>query len=242
MTNIRQIGRKGFTLVELLVIAPVLMVTIIIMMTFLFDQFGQLTQEGSRLRLVTESQLVTLSMQDDVFFASAFMSSLNPGLVDVHEPSGGWANDTDPQTLIVSVPALTGSNRDPDRQPVYVDTEGCEAEVLETNAPLLNNVIYFAEGTNLYKRTVSAPEGVATCGTSYDKQTCPEASATEECRMDVLLTDKLNKFEITYYDSDNTEVSDPEVAKRIKVDVELKDRAFAEDVYGNATITIKKLN
>ncbi len=60
--------------------------------------------------------------------------------------------------------------------------------------------------------------------------------------MDVLLTDKLNKFEITYYDSDNTEVSDPEVAKRIKVDVELKDRAFAEDVYGNATITIKKLN
>lgn len=242
MTNIRQIGRKGFTLVELLVIAPVLMVTIIIMMTFLFDQFGQLTQEGSRLRLVTESQLVTLSMQDDVFFASAFMSSLNPGLVDVHEPSGGWTNDTDPQTLIVSVPALTGSNRDPDRQPVYVDTEGCEAEVLETNAPLLNNVIYFAEGTNLYKRTVSAPEGVATCGTSYDKQTCPEASATEECRMDVLLTDKLNKFEITYYDSDNTEVSDPEVAKRIKVDVELKDRAFAEDVYGNATITIKKLN
>ncbi len=237
-----QKNQKGFTLVELIVIAPVLMITIIIMMSFLFNQLGQLTQEGARLRMVTDAQLITLSMQDDVFFASAFMTTLNPGLSDTYEPSGGWTYSTTPETLIVSVPALTGSNRDVAREPVYVDTEGCEDEVIETNAPLLNNVIYFADGTNLYKRTVSAPSGVATCGTSYDKQTCPEANATATCPKDVLMTNRLNKFEVTYYDSDNTEVTDPEQAKRIKVDVELKDRAFAEDVYGNATITLKKLN
>ncbi len=238
----RDKNQGGFTLVELIVIAPILMVTVIIMMSFLFNQFGQLTQEGARLRMVTDAQLVVLSMQDDVFFASAFMTTLNPGLTDPHEPSGGWDYATTPQTLIVSLPALTGSNRDPNREPVYIDTEGCDEAVIETNAPLLNNVIYFAEGTNLYKRTVSAPEGVVTCGTSHDKQTCPEAFVTQDCPRDILLTDKLNEFTVTYFDSNNTEVTDPELAKRVKVDIELKDRAFAEDVFGNATITMKKLN
>lgn len=232
----------GFTLVELIVIAPILMITIVVLMGFLFNQFGQLTQEGARLKLVTDAQLITLSMQDDVFFASAFMGGLNPGLADVHEPEGGWTNATTPQTLIVSVPALTGSNRDPNRQAVYINSEGCEAENLELNAPLLHNVVFFVDGNRLYKRTISAPDDMATCGTPYDKQTCPEEFVTNDCPRDILLTDKLNLLEITYYDSNNNEVTDPEQARRIKVDVELKDRAFAEDIYGRASITMKKLN
>lgn len=238
----KYLGQRGFTLVELIVIAPILMLTIVVLMGYLFNQFGQLTQEGARLRLVTDSQLITLSMQDDVFFASSFMTTLNPGLSDAHEPSGGWTYDTTPQTLIVSVPALTGNNRDPNRDQVYINTEGCDDGVIETNAPLLNNSIYFVDGTNLYKRTVTTDGSVATCGTSYDKQSCPAEFASDDCQKDILLTDKLNKFEITYYDSSNDEVTNPEQAKRIKVDVELKDRAFAEDVFGNSTITIKKLN
>ncbi len=232
----------GFTLVELLVVAPVMILTIIVMMTYLFNQYGQLTQEGASLRLTTDSQLLTLSIQDDVFFASSFDSSSNPILDDPHEPSGGWNYDTDPETLIISLPALTKNNRDPEREPVYIDTVGCEAENIEQNSVLYNNVILFAEGTNLYKRTLSAPSNMATCGTSYEKQTCPEAEATETCPKDILLTDKLNAFDVEYFDSNNQAVTNPEQATRVKVSVELKDRAFAEDIYGTSSITLKRLN
>lgn len=238
----KSLAQDGFTLVELLVVAPVMIVTIVIMMSFLFNQFGQLTQEGAELRLVTDAQLITLTMQDDVFFASAFASEKNSNLEDAFAPSGGWQYDTDPDTFIISAPALTHSNRDPDREPVYINTEGCDPEVIGENSPLQNNVIYFADSTNLYKRTLTAPNSLATCGVSYEKQTCPEAQASSDCPKDVLLTDKLNAFEITYFDQDNNEVTVPEMAQRVKVDIELKDRAYAEDVYGRASISLKKLN
>jgi len=238
----RTLQNTGFTLVELLVIAPIMMVTIIVMMSYLFGQLGQLTQEGARIRLGTEAQTITFSMQDDLLFASSFNSSINPGLDDPHAPDGGWTDSTTPETLIVAVPALTTSNRDENRQPVYIDSVGCEAEVIEENAPLLNNVIYFAAGTNLYKRTLSAPADVATCGTSYEKQSCPEDYATEACPRDVLLSDKLDSFAVTYYDIDHSEVVEPDTAVAVKIDIQLKDRAFAEDVFGNSSITLRKLN
>lgn len=240
MTN--RLSNKGFTLVEVLVVAPVMILTIVIMMSFLFNQYGLLTQEGTRLRLVTDAQLITLNLQDDVFFASVFGSTKNSNLVDSYEPSGGWLYSTTPQTLILSGAALTKSNRDPTREPVYIDTLGCEPENKEQNDVLQNNIIVFAQGTELYKRTLTAPSSLSLCGSSFDKQTCPAEHVTASCSKDVLLTDKLDSFTVTYYDEGNVVVTTPEQAQRIKVSVRLKDRAYAEDVFGDANITLKKLN
>lgn len=234
--------QAGFTLVEILVVAPLMMVTIIVMMTYLFNQFGQLTQEGSRLRLTTDAQLITLSIQDDIYFASAFGSAKNSNLVDNYAPSGGWVHNTNPETLIISTAALTSSNRDADRKPVYINTVGCDESVVEDNSVLQNNIILFVSGGKLYKRILSAPVGMATCGTSFQKQTCPEANATQTCQKDILLSDKLHQFNVTYYDEENDEVSTPEQAHLVKIEVTLKDRAFAEDVYGSSNITLKRLN
>lgn len=239
---LRTKSSDGFTLVEVLVIAPIMILTIIVLMSFLFNQYGQLTQEGAQLRLTTDAQLITLTMQDDVFFASAFANELNSNLVDPYAPSGGWTYTTTPPTIIISAPAMTANHRDPDRQPVYINTEGCDPDVISQNGVLDNNIIYFAEGTNLYRRIVSAPSTMATCGVSFLKQTCPTTNATDTCPEDTLLTDKLSEFSVQYYDYDNTEVTIPEQAQRVKVSVTLKDRAFAEDVYGSSTITLKKLN
>jgi type II secretory pathway pseudopilin PulG len=236
------ITQKGFTLIEVLVVAPLMMMTIIIMMTYLFNLFGQLTQEGASLRLTTDAQLITLALQDDVYFANAFVSTNNAGLTDAYEPSGGWNYNTDPETLIISTPALTKNNRDPNRQPVYINTEGCEPENISANSFLYNNVIVFVSGTNLYKRILTSPTSMDTCGTSYDKQTCPENHSSTSCPKDILLSDKLDSFKVSYFDSNNTEVSTPEQAQLIKVEVQLKDRAFAEDIFGNSSITLKRLN
>jgi hypothetical protein len=181
-------------------------------------------------------------MQDDIFYADAFTSSLNSGLVDAYQPSGGWKPNTTPQTLIISTPALTANHRSDTRQPVFINTYGCSSDVLEDNAPLLNNVIYFANGSTLYKRIVTAPSTLATCGTSFFKQSCPTGHTSSTCEADRVVTTQLNSFTLTYYDQNNTVVTTPELASKVKVDLQLKDRAFAEDIYSSSSITLKKLN
>lgn len=233
---------SGFTLVELLVMAPIMIVTIVLLMSYMFDQFGQLTQQGAQINLQVDAQAITFSMQDDIFFASNFAKAINTNLSDTYQPSGGWNYNTTPQTLIISSLALTKSHRSADREPVYINTEGCDEATIMNNSELYNNIIYFADGTNLYKRILTAPGSVATCGTSYQKQSCPAANATTTCPPDRLLTDKLNSFTVTYLDTNNTVVSDPEVAERVKIDIQLKDRAFAEDIFSSSSITYRKLN
>lgn len=232
---------NGFTLIEVLIISPVVMLTIVITMSYLFNLYGQLTQQGSLINLNVEAQNITFSMQDDIFYANSFNTGLNDGLIDSHQPSGGWAHNTTPATLIISTPAQTENRRDENREPVFIDTMGCTTNLLE-NAPLYNNVIYFASGTNLYKRTITAPATMATCGTSFFKQTCPPGQTTATCTEDRLMTDKLNGFTVTYYDSSNAVTTTPEVATKVKVDLQLKDKAYAEEIFSNSSITLKRLN
>ncbi len=233
--------QDGFTLIEVLIISPVIMLTIVITMSYLFNLYGQLTQQGSLINLNVEAQNITFGMQDDIFYANSFNSGLNSGLVDAYQPSGGWKNNTTPGTLIISTPALTDNRRSENREPVFIDTEGCTTNLLD-NAPLYNNVIYFASGTNLYKRIVSAPSTTATCGSSFFKQTCPHGQTTSTCGEDRLMTDKLNNFTLTYYDSSNNVTTTPEIATKVKVELQLKDKAYAEDIFSTSSITLKRLN
>lgn len=238
----KRLNSSGFSLVELLILGPILMVTIVMTMSFLFGQYGQLTQQGALINLRTDAQTITFSMQDDVFFAANFAQTKNANLDDTYAPSGGWDYDTDPQTLIISTPALTDDHRSDDREPVYINTLGCDPGTVDQNDLLFNNIIYFVEGTTLYKRVLSAPASMSTCGTSHLDQTCPAANATESCQADVVMTDKLHEFNITYYTADNTVTTDPELAEKIVVDIELTDVAYAEDIYASSSVTMKRLN
>lgn len=239
----RKLQTAGFTLIEILIICPILMLVIAYTMNYLFGQYGQLTKQQGLVNLQLGVQEVTFSMQDDVFFSNAFTTTTNSNLSDPYAPSGGWKATTTPQTLILSTPALTSSHRDPNRKPVYINTVGCSPEAtLEQNDPLYNNTIFFVSGTNLYKRTLTAPSSLSTCGTSYLKQSCPADHANSTCPVDVLLTDKLSTFSITYYNGSNTVVSTPEQARKIKVTVTLHDKAFAEDIYATSTLTMRRVN
>jgi competence protein ComGC len=233
----------GFTLVELLVISPIIMVVTVGAVTFLFNQYGQVVKQDGQLNLQVESQNILFGLQDDLWYANQFASNLNDNLVDNYQPAGGWTNATTPPTMIVSTAALTKNRRDANRQPVYINESTCSpADGNGANSVLYNNVIYFAGGTNLYKRTVTSPASLATCGTSYYKQTCPADHTSSTCPQDVLLTDHLNNFTITYYDSNGTTTNTPESAESIQVTIGLHDKAYAEDIYANTSLRLRKLN
>lgn len=243
--SLRKLHRSqaGFTLIELLVICPILMVVIAYTMNYLFAQYGQLIAQQGIVNLQVEAQEVTFAMQDDVFFSNAFGNTTNSNLVDSYQPSGGWKATTTPQTLIISSPALTASHRDPNRKFVYINTYGCSPEsTLEQNDILYNNAVYFVSGTNLYKRLLTAPSSLPTCGSSYLSQTCPASHVSSSCPQDNLMTDKLSSFTVTYYDNTNTVVTNPEQATKIKVSIQLHDVVYAQDIYASSSLTMRRVN
>jgi len=120
--------KQWFTLVELLIICPIVMAIIAFMMNYLFNQYGQLTAQNAQVNLQVGAQAATFSMQDSIFFANAFVSDLNDNLSDSNAPSGGWHASSSPVVLIISTPALTASHRSTSREPVYINTLGCSPD------------------------------------------------------------------------------------------------------------------
>ncbi|MDB5168929.1 MAG: hypothetical protein JWO41_285 [Candidatus Saccharibacteria bacterium] len=239
----RSRNELGFTIVELMVICPILMAVIAFMMSYLFRQFGELTKNSTQVNLQVTAQAAIFNLQDDVFFANAFVSDLNTGLTDSYAPSGGWVASSNPLKFIISTPAETGSHRSASRSAVYINTLGCSPQsTKELNDPLYENIIIFTSGTNLYKRIVTAPSTMATCGTSFRKQTCPAANASPSCPADILLTDRLSSMTVTYKNSSGTVVTTPEQASLVAINLTLTDTAFAEPVSATSTITLRRLN
>jgi type II secretory pathway pseudopilin PulG len=238
--------QKGFTLVELLVIAPVVMITIVIAISFLFNLYGQLIQQGAKLNLQSDAQTILFGLQDDLSFASDFSTVKDSSLTDTYAPSGGWAYNSTPPTLIIQSPASTANHRDPNRTAVYINQVGCTPgvplETMQENPLAYNNIIYFASGSNLYKRILSPPTTTSTCGTSYLKQTCPATNTTTTCQKDILLSNNLASLTMTYYDSNNAVVTNPSLADKVKVDITLQVQAFAETVSATSSLTMRKFN
>jgi hypothetical protein len=243
ISDLRNRNSEGFTLVELLVISPIILVTVMAGVTFLFNEYGRVLKQDGQLNLQLEAQDILFGLQDDLWYANQFASDMNSNLSDTYAPAGGWKSNTTPPTLIVSLPALTTNQRNPNRQPVYINESTCSPpDGNGVNSALYNNVIYFVNGTNLYKRTLTAPSSLAVCNTPYDKQTCPAANATSTCHADVLLSDHIYSFAVTYYDTGNSPTTTPENAESVQVDIKLYDKAFAEDVYSTSSIRLRKLN
>lgn len=236
--------QRGFTLVELLVISPIILVTAIGAVTFLFNQYGALVRQNGELNLQLEAQNILFGLQDDLWYANQFTNTKNDNLEDAYEPQpGGWMHNTTPPTLIISTAALTTNRRDPNRQPVYINESTCTPPDGDgANSVLYNNVIYFVSSTNLYKRTLSAPPELPTCGTSYYKQSCPAENSSASCRADILLSTHVETFAVIYYDDDNAITLNPEEAESVKVDIDLKDKAFAEDIFASSSMRLRKLN
>lgn len=239
----KKLQDNGFTLIELLVIAPLLMAIIAFLMSYLFNLYGQLVTQNAQVNLQVSSQAEVFSMQDDIFFANAFVSTLNSNLTDAYAPTGGWHASSSPTVFIISTPAVTTSHRNPAKQPVYVNTLGCSPQSLkEQNDVLYNNIIYFVSGTKLYKRIVSAPSSMSTCGTSFLKQTCPDGHTSSTCAKDILITDQLSAFSVTYIDSSGNVTTTPEQGSLVKVSLTLTDKAFAQTVNANTTVTLRRIN
>jgi len=242
---IKRLTQKGFTIIEMVVVLPIVSIIAIGIITLVMNMFFQIMANNSRLNLLLEAQTVLLSLQDELLFTTNFGEGIMNNLGDAYAPTGGWTFDTSPNTLIIYETTLTAPRRDPDRE--FVFNGSC-------NGPIaFDNVIYFTEqnDTNPYHtlyRRILTPQ-YSTCNSNYRVQTCPAIFVgTLPCESpDSVISDRVIDFNIEYYDSNNNLIDTassgtPLDGEKITINLTLGDNLFGRNVNAESSITMRKVN
>lgn len=238
--------QSGFTILEVVIITPILMVTVIGLLSFLFTMYSSFIQKNEVASMQVAAQAVVFNMQEDMLNTTAFSSTTNSNASDSHRPVAGWQHATDPPTLILSSASYTGPRQDTSRQQVYMRPGGpntctpfVSQSTMETYPKAYNNIIYYVKDNTLYKRilTPNSP----TCGTGYQVQSCPSASANATCPADKVMATDVSDFDVTYLREDNSTTTVPEQANRVTITMTFTRTVAAEEVSTSASVTLKRL-
>jgi type II secretory pathway component PulJ len=222
---------KGFTLVEMVVIMPIMIVAIAITITFILNVFISLSSKNTVVSQQLSAQSALFTIRDDIMFANFFEGELQPNESDPYAPRGPntWHAKTD-NALMISEIAYTANRQNPDRTVVRVKDapSPCTTADYTTNIPATNTLIYFVSGGKLYRRTI-IPDQTKNCTTTFRIQSCPAANASPTCPADIMLAEDVKTFSITYY-SGKTGDADTPVTSSILSDADKYIRITKADI------------
>jgi len=239
-------GQRGFTIVEVLVVAPIFILVLMTMLGYLIDRYGDIVVKAKEANLVSEGQAMLITMEDELLFADDYLDTLSSNLNDPFAPSGGWNANTTPSTLIIAETALDSDRRDPNRDFIYTLSSGCTQIAID-------NLIYFTQDNSydsyktLYKRTIVPT--YPTCGTNYKTMSCPAADVgTNGCvKADGIISNKVVDFKVDYYDESGNLIDlnnggSPLDGERVKVTLTLGDVGYGQPIQRTFSLNMKKLN
>lgn len=226
LTRLRKIkpGRNGFTIVEMLVIAPIVILTIGAFITVIVNMTGEVLATRSANVLAYDIQDALGRIEEDVKLSTTFLAQTN--ISPISSPQG-IGNDTtafqnvDPtagDVLVLNALATTGNPLLATSSLIYLvnSPNACSSALLTQNNPMTTNIVYFVKAdpdnnnvNALWRRTIttanyttngcSAPWQQPSCNPNYMK-TNPGSSTF--CKtQDVKLVDYVNPsdFSIEYF-------------------------------------------
>jgi type II secretory pathway pseudopilin PulG len=257
--------QDGFSIVELLIALPIASLIIITMFATLFTQYTAVLAESARSNLRTSGQTLLINLQDELLFTIAYGETISDDVSDPNEPSGGWAFDSSPETLIINEIALDSTRRDESRNIVRRETNNCAASSITANSVAVNNVIYFVEDvpnskySRLVKRTLAPTYNLcsidrvsgdpcspitSTCFGNAKVTTCPQSAVgTNGCtQADSILSDKVIGMDINYFAENNVPSIYPSPADKVEIVLTLGDTVYGKEVNAVVKHTIRKIN
>ncbi len=194
----------GFTLVEMLIIAPIVILMIGIFISAIVSMTGDVLATRASNSMAYNIQDALNRIQSDVNLSGSFLATNN---INVISPQGYNDNDATPfhnansssaigQILILNTYATTSNPTILTRNIVYISNQpnSCSNALVNQNQPLMMNIVYFVKNNTLWRRVI-APANYATTGCvngSVDKPwQQPSCSATATGTMCVAKDEKL---------------------------------------------------
>lgn len=216
--SLNHIPARGFTIVELLVVAPIIILTIGAFITVIVNMTGDVLASRTSNVLSYNIQEALNTIEEDIKLSTTFLAENN---IDLTSPQG-YNNDTtkfanvDSDTsksdmLILSTLATTANPLNSGAYPVYLNNQpnNCTSQptFVSQNTPMTMNIVYFVKNNALWRRTIAPANyltvGVA-CTTPWQVASCAEGQTAAFCKtQDKKLLDSINPagFMVEYYDS-----------------------------------------
>ena len=207
---------------ELSVSIVVLGILITSLLAFSTYYFANVTRYNAFVQMSVDSQNLLRATVEQLRYGAGVRQSNT--VSDANAPVGGWNTSNDDFVIIIAVPAI-----DSDREYI-IDPN--------TGSPYNNELVYFKNSTNLYRRTLAHPD--ATGNTL--KTSCPAAQASEACPSDSKLVENLDSMVFTLYDQDDAVTTDPLLARSVKIDLGLAKVTFGNDLTLDNSIRVTLRN
>ena len=235
----------GFTLVEMLVIAPLVILFIGGFIGLLVALTGDSLKKHAQNISVYETQSALDDMEANAAKAIAFQTTT--GTLQAKQGkdnSSGTAftavTSGSPDTLIVTAPATTKNVYDSGRSLVYTGSGTCDSSA----PPYMYMLVYFVDSSNtLYKRTI-LPTDSTPCTTPYQQGSCSASvmasSPPTYCQVkDEKLLDNVTGPSIEYFDdSEDSSTADIGTSARITVQTNKTVAGQTVNYSGNLRVTL----
>lgn len=246
----------GFTLIELVMIIPPLMIFLALTISLLISMVTENSVSQAKASIAYDQHATLDNLTRDISGTIAFMQTKEAAFSDAYGPNStgaSWSHIGTSYTnrvIIAKTIATTASPYADNRSVVYINSYGCNQNKLTSNPPLTTNTIYFVRNGTLYRRTLTNTS-LATCGSAmFQRQSCPpEASIANPCQAhDLTLLKGVTHFTVNYYDKDGAYLDVYTVpalmvdATTVDITIRTNQKISGEDIKYDTNIKISKLS
>lgn len=215
-------NKKGFTVVELLVVAPLVLLTIGTFITVIVNMTGDVLASRASNVLIYNIQDALSRIEDDIKLSTTFLAESN---VTLSSPQG-QGNDTtkfenvdatNGDALILNMLATTGNPLVATSGLIYLKDlpNSCTSTEIAQNTPMTTNVVYFVKNSTLWRRTIMQSDyPTAGCSVPWQQPSCSPTlfvngswGSNTFCKaQDIKLVDNINPsdFSVKYFTSAST--------------------------------------
>ncbi|MDB5161771.1 MAG: hypothetical protein JWM52_279 [Candidatus Saccharibacteria bacterium] len=208
-------SQKGFTLIEILVISPIVILAIGAFLTVIISVTGEVLASRGSNALAYNVQDAMNRIEQDVKLSSAFLAKNNITITIPQGSDDGTADFTNVggangPVLILSEPVTNANPLTLGTKVVYLSNmpNGCGGSQEQNNVVMTMNVIYFVKNNTLYRRTVMPPSyNTIGCSTPWQRPSCTTPSGFCVTN-DVKLVDGVSagSFFVQYFTSANSTI------------------------------------
>lgn len=200
-------NNRGFTVVELLISITVIGIALTGLVGAMVFYFANMTRNNVFINMTIESQNLLRSTVEELRYGAGVRQSNT--INDPNAPSEGWNTNNDEFVIVIAVPAKNSDNE------FIIDPV--------TGQPYNNELVYFKDGGNLFKRTLANPSAENNSAST----SCPTNIASTTCPADRLLAESVKDMVFSLFDQDNIPTTNPLLARSINITLKME-----RDTYG----------
>lgn len=262
---------QGFTLVEMLVVAPIVLLVIGVLVSAMVSMVGDAMVANTRTTVAYNTREALNRIEEDARVSMNFMNSFSYFRKPQGKDNNLAAFKSTSSDLILTQQATTKSPYNAIRDLVYYKDQPSPCDSTRANnRALLARVIYFTTNRSdgkktLWRRVISrdwnttGDDANTVCDTPWQRNTCAdgqplstdkpagaatiEPSSTSPClARDEKILDNVTGFTTTYYTPGNSVTTNPLDATSFRVKLTSSEVAAGTNITQSATVQVSRIS